>query len=67
MKPLNRKVAEMAAALRAAKRVLTRDRKDQFECVTIPPKRSYDQMNADERAFILRYDRAIAKINAALQ
>ena len=26
-----------------------------------------DQMNADERAFIRRYDRAIAKINAALQ
>ena len=25
------------------------------------------QMNADERAFILRYDRAIAKINVALQ
>lgn len=54
-------------ALRAAKRVLADARREQFECFTIAPDRSYEQMNPAERAAICRFDRAIAKINEALR
>jgi hypothetical protein len=59
--------ARMIAALRTAKRVLAAERLSEFECFTIAPDRSYNQMNAGERAAIRRFDRAITKINAALK
>ena len=63
----NAMVVQMADALRSAKRVLAAERRSQFECFTIPPDRSYDHMNNTERRAIRRFDRAIAKINEALQ
>lgn len=64
---LNRKIVELAAALRTARRVLKDERESQFECFTIPPDRSFDHMNNDEKRVIRRFDRALAKINAALR
>lgn len=63
----NNMIVRMASALRAARRVLVEERKLQFESFTIPPDRSFNQMNNDERRAIRRFDRAIAKINAALR
>jgi hypothetical protein len=64
---MNHKIVLMAAALRAAKRVIADERRAQFDCFTIAPDRSYDQMCASERAAIRRFDRAIKKINEALR
>ena len=60
-------IAQMADALRAAKRVLMAERKSQFESFTIPPHRSFDHMNSNERRAIRRFDRAISKIDEALK
>lgn len=60
-------VAAMEAALRAAKHLLVVERRVQFDCFTISPDRSYDQMNAAERAAIRRFDRVIAKIDEVLK
>ncbi|HUO87550.1 MAG TPA: hypothetical protein VMU08_00135 [Rhizomicrobium sp.] len=57
---------EAASALKAARRLLIAERKSQFECFTIAPRRSYEQMNAAEREAIIRFDRVIEKINVAL-
>jgi glyoxylate carboligase len=54
-------------ALRSARRLLIAERKSQFDCFTIPPRRSYRQMNRDERAVIVAFDKVIEKINGALQ
>jgi len=61
------KAINMEQALRAAKRVLADERRSQFECCTIPPARSYEQMDAHERRAIRRFDRVLAKINEALR
>jgi hypothetical protein len=61
------RITRMKAALRTAKRVLAAERHEQFDCFTIAPDRSYEQMNNSERAAIRRFDRAITKINRSLR
>lgn len=60
-------IAKMADALRYAKRVIKAERKSQFDCFTIPPNRSFEHMNNSEAAAIRRFDRALSKIDKALQ
>lgn len=66
-KKQNRRYVEVVIdALETARRILKSERKSQFESFTIPPDRSFDHMNKSEAAAIRRFDRAIAKIDAAL-
>lgn len=58
---------KMGRALKAARRLLISERRELFNCFTIAPDRSYDQMNVDERRCIKRFDRAIAMIGEALR
>ena len=60
-------IIRMAAALRSARRVLADLRREEWEGYTIPPDRSFDHMNADERRSIRRYDRVLKKINEAMR
>lgn len=60
------RMTTMIAALRSARRLLLSERNIQFDGFTIPPDRSYDQMEPEERAAIARFDRTIDKINKAL-
>jgi len=58
------RILTMAAALRAAKRVLASERRELYERSTgIQPNPSWEQRRAARR----RYDRVIAKINEALR
>lgn len=61
------KIRRCSRALKAARRLLIAERKSQFQSFTIPPRRSYEQMERSERAAIAAFDRAIEKINAALR
>jgi hypothetical protein len=60
-----------AVALKAAKQVIATERREQFCCFTAPPHKdtpeAYAAMIAPERAAIRRFDRALAKIDAALR
>lgn len=66
-----RRVERMVRALRSARALLTRERREQFECFTMPPHantpENYAAMNCSERAAIRGFDRVIAKINEAIR
>ena len=61
----NEMIVRMADALRYVKRLISVERKSQFNSFTIPPNRSFEHMNKDEAAAIRRFDRVLAKIDEA--
>lgn len=54
-------------ALKLARSLIASERDTLFDCFTVSPDRSYDQMHKKERAIIRRFDRVLEAIDRVLK